>query len=210
MRQVKLGNTVTIDIVDGPVGLIASGGTDSSLLMYILMKEHSEPLHIFTCSSNFKGRANAVVVPTVIEKCIQLTKNINIIHHNFYVDIQDKDNLFGYPAQFLNEGKINILYTGVTANPPNKVADKFHDVNTENDERDPTILRSTWSKDKKIHVPFTNIDKKEVAKIYRELGLLKSLFPRTRSCEKIETLEYYDHCGSCWWCDERLWGFGKL
>jgi len=41
--------------------------------------------------------------------------------------------------------------------------------------------------------------------------LLDSLFPITRTCEE----NAYDptivpHCGECVWCQERLWGFGKL
>lgn len=210
MKQIFLNDKVTIDIVDGPIGLIASGGADSSLLMYILMKEHKDPLHIFTCSSNFKGRANAVIVPQVIERCIQLTNNINVIHHGFYVELQDKINLFEYPFKVLSEEKINVLYTGLTANPPHDVVHSFRDINIENDERDPTVIRNTWAYNNKIHIPFTNVDKKVIADLYKELGLLESLFPITRSCEKVGEIEYYDHCGECWWCEERKWGFGLL
>lgn len=201
---------INVEIINRPIGLIASGGTDSSILMYILMKTHKDPLHIFTCSSNLKDRKNALIVPQVIEKCIQLTGNINIIHHSFYVDIQDKTNLFDYPYKFLNSGVINALYTGVTANPPYNVTEKFIDENTENSERDPTITRPTVHQNGKFHTPFTNLNKQDIANLYDTYNLRDVLFPITRSCESIGDTSNKKHCGKCWWCEERVWGFGSL
>lgn len=209
MKHILLNDKVSVDIIEGPIGLIASGGTDSTLLMYVLMKEHKDPLHIFTCSSNYKGRANALIVPKIIEKCIQLTGNINVIHHGFYVETQDKTNLFNHSIKMLDEGTINALYTGITANPPHNVVQSFRDINIENDERNPDVIRSTWVYNNKMHIPFTNVDKREIAKLYNTLNL-NSLFVHTRSCEKVGEIEYYDHCGECWWCEERKWGFGTL
>ena len=53
-----------------------------------------------------------------------------------------------------------------------------------------------------------NFDKKELAQIYKEYDLLDTLFPVTRSCEGWQNIT--GHCGKCWWCEERMWGFGKL
>ena len=53
------------------------------------------------------------------------------------------------------------------------------------------------------------MDKKDIARLYEEEGILDDLFPLTRSCENDDTLDY--HCGFCWWCDERKWAFnGRL
>ena len=54
-----------------------------------------------------------------------------------------------------------------------------------------------------------NIDKKGVAELYDYFGLMDTLFPLTRSCEDW-TDDFSAHCGKCWFCLERLWGFGKL
>jgi 7-cyano-7-deazaguanine synthase in queuosine biosynthesis len=35
------------------------------------------------------------------------------------------------------------------------------------------------------------------------------IFPITRSCESW-TNDFSKHCGECWWCKEREWGFGRL
>jgi len=50
--------------------------------------------------------------------------------------------------------------------------------------------------------------------MYTELDVMDSLFPVTRSCEWKESMGGDDpgleHCGTCWWCEERLWAFNKL
>ena len=60
-----------------------------------------------------------------------------------------------------------------------------------------------------IYTPFINMDKKDLALIYKEHNLLSTLFPITRSCI-TETMNFDAHCGECWWCKERIWAFGKL
>lgn len=210
MKIIYLNEKVNIEIIDRPFGIIASGGADSSLLLYFVMKYTSTPIHIFTCSSTLKGRANSTVISKVVEKCIQLTGNMNIFQHNYYVEEQTKDNLWEYPSLFIKEGKIDVLYSGSTANPPDEIAYSFAEANTENDERDPKKLRSLWNYNNKLYSPFTNINKKDIAEIYKKHDLLESLFTYTRSCEKTEVLNYFDHCGVCWWCEERKWAFGRL
>ena len=56
--------------------------------------------------------------------------------------------------------------------------------------------------------PLINVDKKGVAEHYTRLGVLEELFPLTRSCE-VHTTDFSEHCGECWFCKERLWGFGR-
>lgn len=60
-----------------------------------------------------------------------------------------------------------------------------------------------------IYTPLLKLDKREIAAIYEKYNLLDTLFPLTRSCIK-PTNDFSIHCGQCWWCKERLWGFGRL
>jgi hypothetical protein len=50
--------------------------------------------------------------------------------------------------------------------------------------------------------------------IYEKYNLMDTLYPVTRSCEWVSYTNWPDpgnnHCGKCWWCQERVWGFGKL
>lgn len=208
MKILELSDNTTVKIPEGPIGISCSGGTDSSLLLYLLMANCKDTIHIFTLSNNLKGRSNAVIVPRVIERCIQLTGNTNIVHHSWYAEEQTETSLFDPQRQFLREEKIKAIFSAVTSNPPSDV--KFRTGSGDQDLRDPSINKEEVSFNGFFFTPFANKDKKTVAKIYQELDLIDSLFPITRSCEAIDKIEYYDHCGQCWWCEERQWGFGRV
>lgn len=208
MKIIELPDNTKIQIPTGPVGISCSGGTDSSLLLYILMANCTDTIHIFTLSNNLKGRANAVIVPRVIERCIQLTGNINLMHHSYYSEEQTKENLFDTQHRFIKEGIIKNLFYAVTANPPAEV--KFLSGDGEQESRDPSVIKEEVAFDGHFFMPFANKNKKTIAKIYQELDLTETLFPITRSCEAQGLIEYYNHCGKCWWCEERQWGFGSV
>ena len=207
MHVLKIA-TVDIPIMDGSLGVAVSGGADSSLLLYLLMQHSKRNLHIFTYAKNSNYRVNAVVASKIIEKCIQLTGNNRIEHHVRYEDVFDRTMFFELPLEYSASDKIQYMYTAVTANPPREIADSFlgHGENTQHDKRDPTVQRSII--DGNWVTPFHNIDKQSVYQMYKELGILSTLFPFTFSCESVQYAEHYEHCGSCWWCKERNWGFG--
>ncbi len=208
MKILELSDNTTVKIPDGPVGISCSGGTDSSLLLYILMANCKDTIHIFTLSNNLKGRSNAVTVPKVIERCIQLTGNINLMHHSYYAEEQTKEDLFDIQYKYIKDGIIKNLFYAVTANPPSEV--KFSSGDGEKELRDSATVRDEVAFDGHFFMPFANKNKKTISKIYQELGLMERLFPVTRSCEAQGLLEYYDHCEKCWWCEERQWGFGRV
>jgi 7-cyano-7-deazaguanine synthase in queuosine biosynthesis len=208
MKRINLSNDTFVDIPDGPIGISCSGGVDSSLLLYILMANCTDTIHIFTLSNDRKGRANAVIVPKVIERCIQLTGNLNVIQHSYYAADQIENTLFDVPREYLKNKTISCIFFAITANPPADVV--FAAQGSEQSNRDPLTIKKEIEYDGFLYQPFVNKDKKTIADIYRQLNLMETLFPVTRSCEQIGKLEYYDHCGKCWWCEERQWGFGRV
>ena len=123
----------------------------------------------------------------------------------------------------LENKDIRCLFNGTTANPSEFVGqDKKHQevsMPPERNKRDiPFPVQysgdpSTWIKTQgtpgEVYSPLINQDKKGVADLYRHFGVLDSLFPLTRSCEDW-TDDFSDHCGVCWFCLERQWGFGRL
>ena len=125
-----------------------------------------------------------------------------------YCHTQTPDELFRKTSEYLKNGTVNWVYTGVTKNPPESVTREFQDETTESQERDPNVERPIILEDKKYITPFTNIDKKGLADLYKQYNLTDTLFPLTRSCESLEFLT--EHCGACWWCEERKWGFDSL
>ena len=103
-------------------------------------------------------------------------------------------------------------FAGITANPTAEEAPELVD---------PTEFDSAWYNDRQKQEtklayvwgpstrPLINIDKKGVREHYVTQGVLEELFPLTRSCE-THTTDFSEHCGECWFCRERQWGFGRL
>jgi len=206
-----------LDIYEGPIGILVSGGADSAILLYHLMKHSKDKIHIFSYNSPrfnvINLRVNISVAIQVVETCIRLTGNTNIEHHISYCD-----NLYDMPEQFIEEKRVKMVYSGATSLPPKKVLDTFKLRSLELDTRDPNVERDVL-RFNKYYSPWTNIDKKIIASMYKEEKLIEKLYTTTRSCTYDPTHHYFienikdpgtGHCGECWWCEERYWAFGRL
>ena len=79
---------VEFELPNGPVGVLCSGGADSSLVLYLLMKYSEHPIHVLTMVNQKKHFTNLKVVNDVIRWCITHTKNINTTHTVKYVEEQ--------------------------------------------------------------------------------------------------------------------------
>jgi hypothetical protein len=201
MKDIELCG-VTIHIPDSPVALNVSGGADSALLLYILMKHSNYHVTALTSGINDLGMSNTVAASHVVNKVIELTDNYNI------------DHIIRYKRDFVGDDLANydlvdntLYYYGQTSNPPHDDMLLFNDIECSMSDRTSDVIRDTWFRDNKIHVPFNNVDKKKVAEIYDHLGITESVFPLTVSCTKNDD---GTHCDDCWWCSERKWAFGKL
>jgi len=206
---------ISVKMYPGPVGIMVSGGVDSAILLYYLMKHTKDTIHIYTTGSNLKYRRNSIIAPRVVEKCIQLTGNNNVVHHIHYDEAATESSMIDAPQKDIDKQEINIVYDGTTMNPPNDIASKFTPAfefdYTRKDSADNVM---TYRNDK-FYMPWANTDKKGIAQMYRKENLIDSLLPTTRSCEYDPTCDYFDnikdpgleHCGECWWCKEREWGF---
>jgi|TARA_B110000495_G_scaffold64702_1_gene55038 7-cyano-7-deazaguanine synthase in queuosine biosynthesis len=213
-----------LDIYDGPVGIMVSGGVDSSILLYYLMKHTTDTIHIYTTGSNLKYRRNAIIAPRVVEKCIELTSNNNIVHHIYYDEAATDSSMCDAPQKDLDREQINRVYDGTTMNPPHEVASKFvPEFDFDYTRKDTSDNEMTYNDDK-FYMPWANTNKQGIVEMYRSEGVIDSLLPITRSCEYDPTSDYFyantwprwseeikdpqlGHCGECWWCKEREWGF---
>jgi 7-cyano-7-deazaguanine synthase in queuosine biosynthesis len=211
-------DSVNLDIYTGPVGVSVSGGADSAILLYHLMKNKTDDkIYIFSTGNHEKSRLNIPVATTVVEKCIHLTGNTNVEHHITYTDEQNSTSLFNKLDFYFDNNLVNIVYTGVTENPPKVVSDKFMHEVTELDREADAGIKPTIHHNK-FYTPWININKLKIAEMYNKDNLLKELYPYTRSCEYNQHNSFFaniedpglGHCGYCWWCEERKWAFGKL
>jgi hypothetical protein len=224
-------STVTIANCDigiyngGPVGVLVSGGADSALLLYIILKyvKH-HPIHVYSKLNKFSNSEQETAVDNVISTCVNLNnrKISDIIVHKLYADDADEMNFFSMCNSALNSGNIDILYQGLTIFPDKEVWKDWprtYNFQENYEIRIDGIEHSLWgienfggnqlrSVDNRLYKPMMNKTKKDVAAMYRELGIESELYSKTRSCENGEVV--LKNCGECWWCRERIWGFGYL
>ena len=91
MNSILLSN-VSIDIHEGSIGVSVSGGADSAILLYVLMKHATGPIHIYTCYCNQKQNGSHVLTSgNVINKCIELTGKTDIHHHTYAVEKKTRE-----------------------------------------------------------------------------------------------------------------------
>lgn len=211
MKTIQINN-LDFNIHDGSIGIAHSGGADSAIMLYILMKYAEGPINVYTCANRLKHRQNPVIALRVIGTLIDLVGRNDIYHHTHFTEKQTFDTLFAPLTKIIEKGDINILYAAGTALPPDEVLQNKSVFSSDNGlykERNPNDIRPVYlGKTKQIYGPWWNKNKLFVRQVYDELGMTDLLFPITRSCEDKELIE--GHCGKCWWCEERKWAFGKL
>lgn len=196
------------------VSLKISGGADSAIVAYMLCeyvtKERPDIKIIPITTIHPAKPYQEIYAKRVIEHLQQKFGNIFGKH---YVNIADSaDDYIKAQERLWKQAseieQIDTNYSGITANPPKEITEQHsHDgpVDNRNGKNFPVIVG-------KFRRHLSNIDKKGVAELYKTLGVIDTLFPITRSCEAHEESEEYDinkHCGECWWCMERHWGFNR-
>jgi hypothetical protein len=105
-------------------------------------------------------------------------------------------------------------YTGTTRNPPIGVlpqSEESHRDTLSNNAIEigsPTVINIVTSEEMYIE-PFRNSDKRVTFWLATHLDILDTALKLSRSCEggAIETRNFSRHCGECWWCLEREWGY---
>jgi hypothetical protein len=210
------------------IGIWMSGGADSALLCYLLaekIKKERLDVTIQLVTIDYK-RPFAFKAGTVREKIEEILDAKSIFENHIVYnppgeivwtpdELAEQFHIRNY--DHFKNNKFQVLYSGITTNPPVEVQQTFNygilpDVEA---KRGTAIQKETnryfvhpdggefWE-----IKPFFKLDKKDLAELYKSNNLLDTVFPLTRSCEHIGTV--HGHCGWCWWCNEREWAFGRL
>jgi len=200
------------------IGLRISGGADSAIVSYALAHHiavSNKHIEIIPITVLHDGKAYQKQYADKILDFIKQKFDINIGSHYTafstsidYIEVQN--NLTN---SLYKKNIIDAHFIGITKNPPaqfSAVWEEKYNLKGPVDDRD-TDLKTFIVTDENhiIYRPLKDKDKKDVAQLYKDYGVLDTLFPLTRSCEEY-TVNFEQHCGKCWFCQERLWGFGKL
>lgn len=204
-----------------------SGGADSSLLLYMLIKYLQDTkrtdveVNLLTMAFDKKGRWTAKYANSIIDFVIDKTQTDYIKNHwVFYRKTPESTYIPQMEEHYIKSENITLLMNGRTANPPlGETVTNYKGESILLTETSPAPERNVNGSAKiyqyystlTIYRPFVNLHKKEIKDLYEKYDLLDSLFPLTRSCEGFdyETENYTKTCGRCWWCLERKWAFGE-
>jgi hypothetical protein len=185
--------TNLLSLTPGPrIGVMISGGADSTLLLYLLLNENQlcgKNIKLFCIPSNDNAAVRATIVADSVAKIFKLpTPTIYFIgnpyqHHstliwNTWQDIKRRDI-------------VDHLFIGDNQTPK---------VLTE----DSAPIRSR-SRDPFIAQPFFDLTKDKLIQKYYELGI-EFLLKFTHSC----AYDIDPGCGTCWQCKERAWAFQQI
>ena len=247
------------------IGIRLSGGIDSAFMTFLTMRKYQNkkliPITIYN-----KLRPDARIPVKKVRECLRTLNPDSILldpvtgefstDGYFYTkEMQEKWEESNYTAKFHPkdkfqrtwfknlflrpefEGKLNILFSGETLNPPIDVqkdllpASPFPE--DRNLKRPSLISKYRWplgsiSKGTKPGPhryefrPFRNMNKKDVAELVKATGLDKTLLPLTETCE-MEIIHYEKYssifqltyknpgtepCKRCWPCREKYWAYG--
>ena len=198
------------------IGIKISGGADSAGVSYMIFRtiheQHldTEVVVITTDHSDkpYQKIYSKKVIAWLQKKFPSVKVIAHITNNTDGMDYSDAQDIVLDKAY--NEYKIERHYNGITQNPPRDISEQFEDesIGEFDDTRFGKFDQHNGDTVHPGYRPFINTDKQGVASIYKQYYLTK-LFNETRSCEEV-TKDFSKHCGKCWYCKEREWGFGKI
>lgn len=195
-----------INITQKNIGIKISGGADSALVAYLLAKhiiDNGLETKIFPIIIIEEDAPFQKIFATQVLDIVQGLTNYKFETAQAFLHQSGTDKIqLMRDIEFSLKNKLELIVSGTTQNPKGEFNEPNGPVDNRNGE-----FPELW--DNWIYTPLINLDKREIANLYKEHNLMESLFPYTRSCVAV-TKDFTKHCGECWWCKERIYGFGKL
>jgi len=207
---------VIIEPIGYNVGIKLSGGVDSSIIAYLLglYKKNVRDINIAPITAVNAAKPWQDFFAKRVVEFIEKDLGIKFADHiipaeradpNAYTEFQEKMMRDLYASK-----TIDCHFNGINLNPSIDLDPTRKFTYARERDQDGSI-KQTVNKKGNIFSPLANIDKRGIAEIYHQYGLMDNLFPLTRSCENKFKAYTDPHCGDgCWWCLERSWGFGRI
>lgn len=203
------------------IGINLSAGTDSALVLYMTCRELVDKPHVTiipVTGVDVLRPTNEWNAKEIVMLMKEWFPTVRFGEHqiNKYRKLNPSDktrNHVEHENKLRDEGIIDVLFHGRTANPPEDVAKKhdlLSDRETRRDVYGNTRIPYHENHGKPFYCPMEYLDKRFVAEQYHKFNLMEDLFPITASCiaHANETDYFTKPCKSCWWCREKKWAFG--
>lgn len=173
-------------------GILLSGGLDSAMLLYLLIKSNSNiNLQPFTIPKKDGSSIYAVMVINHLNNKLglKISQPVLVGNPNAHHTKQSTSAIL----EIFNKHRVDYLYMGVNTNPP------------ELDNLNGAPKRFLSSPSPRLIYPFAEMLKDEILKIMFDEGQ-EDLCNVTHSC----TEQQVGRCNLCWQCTERSWAFTRL
>jgi 7-cyano-7-deazaguanine synthase in queuosine biosynthesis len=190
-----LDKTVKIEIdSDNHIGAMLSGGMDSALMLYIMLKE--KPLTTKLTVFNVPNpKDNAGYFSTKIASFLEKKLNHPIPVQHIGNTTLPHNVIINHAGKYILENKlVDILYVGMNQNPPVTLP-----------ATGPWRRNPTDPIPKNLAFPFIDLYKTHILEIYKQLDILE-LADITHSC----TENVGKRCNICFQCHERAWAYREL
>lgn len=190
------------------IGIKLSSGCDSAIVMYGICKEAEDIDYIqpFTCILDTRPYQE-YYVSQILDWMREHFPHLEI-RDPHWVRAKTPDDYVAAQDRVVEEyeHEVDIIFSGLNQSPPQEVWESFG----QNGPGLDRVELTTESKDGSVWRmrPLAHKNKKEVCEAYKQYGVLETLYPLTFSCEGNSSMD--THCGECWQCKERLWGFGRF
>lgn len=190
----KDGSTYDLDAHFPPAGRVAlsmSGGVESTLLAAILADRYGTD-NIVVFSGQYVGRRWwEASHPVTVCRRLGITDNVAIPQKNYHMAPADNWAMFSFAKQSYI---FDLWFNGTNAK-------LFSGRNVTEQATIDRIKRQGY------HVPFVHLEKWQTIELYYLLGK-EELLKLSHSC--TEQPPTRGHCGKCYCCHERAWGFHSL
>ena len=202
------------------IGVNLSAGTDSALVMFMtlakLREMNSNATVIPITGVHNKRPTNIWHANEIVLLFKEMFPDVNIGEHqvNHYDKKHEKDKVNHHQQHeryLIDNNIIDVLFHGRTANPLKEEGSEFDLQFKRETKRDKAIEpKPVFFPRYPFYVPLENVDKRFVADMYKQNGLMEELFPLTASCVEYgdRTNYFSEPCKKCWWCREKKWAFG--
>lgn len=230
---------IHLDSAHRNIAVRLSGGPDSAIIYYALCNFYKDDLtvNIFPMTVSTPLRPHSTQkAKDVIDIVAKLTGRLPTYHYAVFHNAHNRNNDPAINSIEYSKSQeelestvfktehIDARYAGLSVNCPademaamveqldNKAA-CVKSIAARDISRDvPVADTVTKLYDITMYLPFATYDKRTVYQLYKHYELLDTLYPYTWSCE--DDMQYQTdnptHCGTCYFCLERIYAFGKL
>lgn len=238
--QLVITDIIPFNSAHRNIAIRLSGGPDSAIIYYALCdfykNDPTANIYPMTVASPLRPHSirKAKDVIDIVSRLTgrSPTHHYAVFHAAHHIDNDPDVNSIEYSksqedleSYVFSTNKIDARYAGLSVNCPademRKMVDQFVDnkdeciisLSVRDETRDvPVEDLVTECYDTTMYLPFSHSDKRTVYQLYKHYNVLDALYPFTWSCENNMQCKSEDpeHCGTCYFCLERIYAFGKL